>query len=230
MWRWQLAALPSWVVKAIDKKRRAFLWTNSDSVHEGQCKVSWANVYRLKVFGGLGIPNLRSRQGFRTIFVGIGQATNATWRIQLIRPSSLVSSSSLVLICSGVRKDSEIANHIRLKYVFARQNWLCVLSVTGWASLSPPRDVYLQDWCSSSIALLPKHLKKKKEHSTVFGAAAAFEPPYDMIGKCTGAKNVVVVCDDGEHLEERHLHPDQAAARRGRVPRGEEPDIQNFRW
>nr|AAU93576.1 hypothetical protein [Oryza sativa Japonica Group] len=51
--------LPAWVVKAIDKKRRAFLWTGTDSVHGGQCRVSWTNVCRPKAFGGLGIPNLR---------------------------------------------------------------------------------------------------------------------------------------------------------------------------
>ena len=51
--------LPSWVIKAIDKKRRAFLWTGTDSANGEQCRVSWTNVCRPKAFGGLGIPNLR---------------------------------------------------------------------------------------------------------------------------------------------------------------------------
>jgi hypothetical protein len=50
--------LPTWVIKAIDKKRCAFLWTGTDSVHGGQCRVSRTNVYHPKAFGGLGIADL----------------------------------------------------------------------------------------------------------------------------------------------------------------------------
>nr|ABA98660.1 retrotransposon protein, putative, LINE subclass [Oryza sativa Japonica Group] len=50
--------LPACVVKAIDKKQRAFLWAGTDLVHGGQCRVSWTNVCRPKAFSGLGIPNL----------------------------------------------------------------------------------------------------------------------------------------------------------------------------
>lgn len=51
--------LPGWVVKAIDKKRCAFLWLGTDSVQGGRCLVSWTNVCRPKVVEGLGIADLR---------------------------------------------------------------------------------------------------------------------------------------------------------------------------
>jgi hypothetical protein len=51
--------LPAWMIKAINKKCRAFLWTGTDSAHGGQCRVPWTNVCRPKAFGGLGIPDLK---------------------------------------------------------------------------------------------------------------------------------------------------------------------------
>lgn len=51
--------LPVWVIKAIDNKRRAFLWTGTDSAHGGQCQVFWTNVCRSKTGGELGITDLR---------------------------------------------------------------------------------------------------------------------------------------------------------------------------
>lgn len=47
--------LPVWVIKAIDNKRRAFLWTGTDSAHGGQRQVFWTNVCRSKTGGELGI-------------------------------------------------------------------------------------------------------------------------------------------------------------------------------
>lgn len=50
--------LPPGVVTAIDARRRAFLWTGSDSVSGAQCLVAWDNVCRAKEDGGLGIKQL----------------------------------------------------------------------------------------------------------------------------------------------------------------------------
>jgi hypothetical protein len=33
-----------WVIKAIDKKRRVFLWKGTDAVQEGRCLVAWSQV------------------------------------------------------------------------------------------------------------------------------------------------------------------------------------------
>ncbi|WVZ62593.1 hypothetical protein U9M48_012327 [Paspalum notatum var. saurae] len=50
--------LPKWVIKAIDKKRRGFLWKGHEQANGGNCLVSWERVQRPLEYGGLGIHNL----------------------------------------------------------------------------------------------------------------------------------------------------------------------------
>jgi hypothetical protein len=38
--------LPKGVVKAIDARRRAFIWTGESTCHGGQCKAAWELVCR----------------------------------------------------------------------------------------------------------------------------------------------------------------------------------------
>lgn len=49
---------PPWVLKAIDKIRRAFLWKGSEEVVGGNCPVKWEVVCSPKDFGGLGVASL----------------------------------------------------------------------------------------------------------------------------------------------------------------------------
>lgn len=51
--------LSAWAIQQIDKRRRAFLWSGTDAVVGGKCKVSWPVVCAPKCYGGLGIPDIR---------------------------------------------------------------------------------------------------------------------------------------------------------------------------
>ena len=50
--------LPRWVIRAIDKKRRGFLWRGQEKANGGNCLVAWEKVQRPFEYGGLGIHNL----------------------------------------------------------------------------------------------------------------------------------------------------------------------------
>ena len=50
--------LPKWFLKAIDKKRRGFLWKGQEQANGGNCLVAWERVQRPLEYGGLGIHNL----------------------------------------------------------------------------------------------------------------------------------------------------------------------------
>jgi hypothetical protein len=51
--------LPAWVIKAINKICRKFFWKQSEDMRNGSSKVSWDQVCKSKLLGGLGIHNLR---------------------------------------------------------------------------------------------------------------------------------------------------------------------------
>ena len=46
------------VIKAIDRRRRAFFWTGEDTCHGSRCLVAWEDACASKIEGGLGIKDL----------------------------------------------------------------------------------------------------------------------------------------------------------------------------
>jgi hypothetical protein len=51
--------LPPWVIKALQKIMKAFLWTGTKVVSAGKCVVAWSRVQRPLALGRLGITDLR---------------------------------------------------------------------------------------------------------------------------------------------------------------------------
>jgi hypothetical protein len=51
-------SVPKTVIKKIDSRMRAFLWTGDDKCHGSKCLVAWEFVQAPKDRGGLGVKNL----------------------------------------------------------------------------------------------------------------------------------------------------------------------------
>jgi hypothetical protein len=51
--------LPLWLLKALTKIMKAFLWSETDQVQGGKCLVVWCSVQRLIQLRGLGITDLK---------------------------------------------------------------------------------------------------------------------------------------------------------------------------
>jgi hypothetical protein len=51
-------SLPSWVIKALEKMLKAFLWSGMDIVQGSKCLLAWKRVQRPRHLGGLGILDL----------------------------------------------------------------------------------------------------------------------------------------------------------------------------
>jgi hypothetical protein len=51
--------LPPWLIKALTKIMKAFLWSGADQVQSGKCLVAWCRVQQPLDLGGLGILDLK---------------------------------------------------------------------------------------------------------------------------------------------------------------------------
>jgi hypothetical protein len=51
--------LPPWVIRALEKILKTFLWTGTDVVQGGKCLLAWKRVQRTKHLGGLGVLDLK---------------------------------------------------------------------------------------------------------------------------------------------------------------------------
>jgi hypothetical protein len=51
--------LPGWLIKVIQKVLKAFLWSGSEVIQNGECIVAWRRVQRPLHLGGMGIMDMR---------------------------------------------------------------------------------------------------------------------------------------------------------------------------
>jgi hypothetical protein len=81
--------LSRWAVDSIDKLRRAFIWSGSETVGGGRCKVAWESVCRPRDLGGLGVSDLRR--------AGIALRVRWEWKARTERRLGLCSDERSVV-------------------------------------------------------------------------------------------------------------------------------------
>jgi hypothetical protein len=54
-----IADPPVWLLEELNRGFRAFFWAGKKTVHGGQCLVAWDVICSPKLYGGLGIKDLR---------------------------------------------------------------------------------------------------------------------------------------------------------------------------
>jgi len=84
--------LSPWVITCIDKRRRAFLWSGSETVEGGKCSLAWPKVCRPPKLGGLDIFGLAALW-FRL--------ENAMALVQKIRPQQTMGRFARLYRASG---------------------------------------------------------------------------------------------------------------------------------
>ncbi|XP_039127495.1 uncharacterized protein LOC120263599 [Dioscorea cayenensis subsp. rotundata] len=80
-----LFRLPKWVIKAIDRIRRDFLWSGPDIDHPGCRLVAWKNICRAKEQGGWGILDLST---FNLALLGVSRCLPAFRGCVLVQVNS----------------------------------------------------------------------------------------------------------------------------------------------
>ncbi|RLN13367.1 hypothetical protein C2845_PM09G09680 [Panicum miliaceum] len=101
-------SISPWVIKCIDKRRRAFLWRGTEVAAGDHCALAWPKVCRPPELGGLGVPDL-TIQGFalRMRWFWLRTDPNRPWSHLPDHPEGIVdsmfSTSISVEVGNGVR-------------------------------------------------------------------------------------------------------------------------------
>lgn len=85
--------LSPWAIREIDRRRRAFLWSGSETVAGGRCRVAWTIVSRPRELGGLGIIDLtRMGQAFRVRWLWKRRSGQPAWQALPEKHESMVEA------------------------------------------------------------------------------------------------------------------------------------------
>ncbi|WVZ96924.1 hypothetical protein U9M48_042504, partial [Paspalum notatum var. saurae] len=153
--------LPKWVIKALDKLRRGFLWSGQEKANNGNCLVSWENVQQPQHFGGLGILNLElflinSIGAFflGTIKIGPWKRIRKSWgplQFKFFIWSALKNrcwtADRLAMrglrhptVCPLCDQGQETMQHLLISCVFSCEVWTLVFNGLGMSAVSPQLD------------------------------------------------------------------------------------------
>jgi hypothetical protein len=80
--------IPKTVIKAIDKRRRAFFWTGEDTCHGSKCLVEWTAVQAPKHKGGLGVKDLENRCLLMKFINKLYSDENPSWKNWILTTAS----------------------------------------------------------------------------------------------------------------------------------------------
>lgn len=175
--------LSAWAVAEIDKRRRAFLWTGTQSASGGKCKIAWPIVCSPKDHGGLGIPDLR--------VLGLAMRLRWEWRRRTD------ATSAWALLPSRAEKNIEAMSTASISVRLGDGT-----SARFWT------DSWLPDGPISAFAPgLFQAIGKRRRNRTV---NEALLDGRSWVRDISGAPTAPVLCDYvllWEKLEHVHLQP-----------------------
>ncbi|KAJ1280495.1 hypothetical protein BS78_04G236900 [Paspalum vaginatum] len=137
--------LPKWVIKAIDKVRRGFLWAGRQNANGGSVKFApWKRTWKTwaplqcKFFIWLAIKN-RVWTADRSLKHGLPHP-------------------SVCLLCD---QEDESIQHILVSCVFSRETWTKILSSAGLQAVTPQADERsFATWWGCAVSRVPKEKRK----------------------------------------------------------------------
>jgi hypothetical protein len=124
-------SVPKTIIKAIDRRRRAFFWKGEDACHGSKCLVAWDNVQATKNNGGLGVKDLelQNRCLLMKFINKLFSTEQASWKDWLLRDTisfdtpSIGSQSYLWRIISDELNTYRSITHVNINNDASTSFW-----------------------------------------------------------------------------------------------------------
>jgi hypothetical protein len=114
-----------WILQAVDKIRRSFIWTSTESASGGRCTVAWDRVTRPTALGRLGVLDLTT----------MGYVLRLGWewlvRTDPSRTWTAIPSKTELAVCAmfDISTTVEVGN--RARTLLWKDKWLQGSSIEG---------------------------------------------------------------------------------------------------
>ena len=131
--------IPKTVIKAIEKRQRAFFWTGEDKCHGSKCLVAWGSVQAPKGRGGLGVKNLELQNKcllmkFLNKFFSNDSPSWKDWILTDVSPDTLVPQANDYL---WQINNDEMNTFRKLTYVKVNNGAATSFWLDHWAPSGP---------------------------------------------------------------------------------------------